>query len=296
MKKSIFIFGILVANSINAQKVEDRNAIKSMCGCYEVKFNFNETFSYPKDKKNYKPSEKKHEFALEWIQLVEDSSDKISMQHLLIVGKDMIVKHWRQDWLFQNTKFYDYNGFENWKFKTIPTSQVAGQWTQKVYEVDDRPRYEGSATWANIDGRTFWRNTTNAPLPRREYTQRTDYNITKRTNEINIVNWGWVHNQDNDKISRNEKGEDYLLAQEKGYNTYTKVEDSKCKLAQDWWKANADFWVKVRNKWQREFDKNKDIKLHKKIDEKPLYVHLEKLNKAAKQEEIDQTIEKFIIK
>lgn len=296
MKKSILFLGILSASFFNAQKVEDRNAIKSMCGCYEVKFNFNETFSYPKDKANYKPSEKKHESALEWVQLVEDTPKKISMQHLLIVGKDAIVKHWRQDWDFQNTNFYDYNGSEDWKFKTVPASQVAGQWTQKVFEVDDRPRYQGSATWANIDGRTFWRNTTNAPLPRREYTQRNDYNITKRTNEHEVTNWGWIHNQDNDKIVRNEKGEDYLLAQEKGYNTYTKVEDSRCQLAQEYWKKNEGFWAKARNKWQREFDKNKDIKLHRKVNDKPLYVHLEKLKKDANQQEIDATIEQFFIR
>jgi hypothetical protein len=56
------------------------------------------------------------------------------------------------------------------------------------------------------------------------------------------VNNGWIHDQDNDKIIRNENESDYLLAQEKGYNTYTKVEDSKCEAAQKWWAANKDFW------------------------------------------------------
>ena len=31
------------------KKQQDIKSIKSMCGCYEVKFNFTETFSYPKD-------------------------------------------------------------------------------------------------------------------------------------------------------------------------------------------------------------------------------------------------------
>ena len=80
-------------------KKEDIKAIKSMCGCYEVKFNFTETFEYPKDSATYKPSATKHESGLEWIELVEDMPSKIVLQHLLIVGtgENDIVKHWRQD-------------------------------------------------------------------------------------------------------------------------------------------------------------------------------------------------------
>ena len=35
--------------AILAQKPEDSQAIKAMCGCYEIQFNFAETFQYPKD-------------------------------------------------------------------------------------------------------------------------------------------------------------------------------------------------------------------------------------------------------
>ena len=236
MKNYLLLFILFLSVSTNAQKTEDEKAIKAMCGCYEIKFNFAETFKYPKDTANYKASKVKHETALEWAELIEDEPGKKSIQHLLIVGKGMIVKHWRQDWLFENTKFYDYNGFEDWKFKTVSKNKVAGQWTQNVFEVDDKPRYTGSSTWLHVDGRTFWENITNAPLPRREYTQRSDYNITKRTNVHEIVKNGWIHDQDNDKIIRDEKGNDYLLAQEKGHNTYTKVDDSKCEAAQKWWR------------------------------------------------------------
>jgi hypothetical protein len=295
MKNFLLLITLSLSISTYAQKTEDQKAIKAMCGCYEIKFNFAETFSYPKDTTNYKSSKVKHETALEWAQLIEDESNKISIQHLLIVGKGSIVKHWRQDWLFENTKLYDYNGFEDWKFKTLPKDKVKGQWTQKVYEVDDKPRYEGSATWIHLDGRKFWENTTNAPLPRREYTQRSDYNITKRFNDVEIINNGWIHNQDNDKIIRDEKGNDYVLAQEKGYNTYTKVDDSKCEAAQKWWAANQDFWKKVRIKWDVEFAKNKDIKLKSVVDGKPLYMHLQKLKTDASQVEINNVIDSFIV-
>lgn len=295
MKNYLLLAILFLSVSTYAQKTEDVKSIKAMCGCYEIKFNFAETFNYPKDSANYKASKVKHETALEWAQLIEDGSDKISIQHLLIVGKGHIVKHWRQDWLFENTKLYDYNGFEDWKFKSLPKDKVKGQWTQKVYEVDDKPRYEGSSSWIHADGRHYWENTTNAPLPRREYTQRSDYNITKRTNVHEIIKDGWIHDQDNDKIIRDEKGNEYVLAQEKGHNTYTKVDDSKCEAAQKWWVANQEFWKKVRTKWNAEFAKNKDIKLKSDIDGKPLYMHLSKLKADASQEEINTVIDSFIV-
>ena len=154
MKSLVLIFALFLSFSSYAQKAEDVKAIKSMCGCYEVKFNFAETFQYPKDTANYKSSGVKHETALEWIYLLEDAPKKISLQHLLIIGEEMIIKHWRQDWLYENTEAYEYNGFNDWKFKTLSDEAVKGQWTQKVFEVDDKLRYEGSATWLHVDGRT----------------------------------------------------------------------------------------------------------------------------------------------
>lgn len=277
-----------------AQKKEDLKAIKSMCGCYEVQFFFTETFNYSKDSENYIPSVNKIETALEWIELIEDSPKKISLQHLLITKKNIIIKHWRQDWVYENTRFYDFNGFNNWKYFTKTSKEVKKQWTQSVYEVDDRPRYTGSSFWVHIDRRNYWKNTTNAPLPRREYTKRNDYNIIRRTNVHEIVENGWIHNQDNDKIIRNEQGNDYLLAQEKGYNFYKKIADFNCILAKKWWKANKYFWKKVRLKWEIEFLKNKDLKIKNEVNGNPLYDYLYNLERNATQEEINIIIDQFI--
>ena len=291
---SLLISLSMIAASVNAQKSEDQKAIKDMCGCYEVEFKFAETFSYPKDSASYKPSATKQEGALEWVQLVEDQPGKISLQHLLIVGNNHIVKHWRQDWEFENTRFLDYNG-SGLTYKELPAEKVKGQWTQRVFEVDDRPRYQGSSSWVHVDGRHFWENTTNAPLPRREYSKRSDYNITKRTSVHEIVKTGWVHDQDNDKIIRGEHGKEYLLAQEKGRNTYTKVEDSRCKAAQDYWKEHKDMWAKVRNRWDAEFAKSRDLEVKSEVDGKHLFMHLFALKNTATQEEVNQIIDQFIV-
>ncbi|WP_343329490.1 DUF6607 family protein [Polaribacter staleyi] len=300
MTKSILTTLLLlvsIAISAQSKKTKDKNAIKKMCGCYEVTFNFAETFNYSKDS-TYRPSKTKVDKALEWAGLVEDENNKISIQHLLQVGnpKDpMIIKHWRQDWLYENTDFYMFNGDNNWTFEQKNKSDVKKQWTQKVYQVDDSPRYEGSGTWVHVDGKSYWENETTAPLPRREYTKRSDYNITLRGNRHEITSYGWLHNQDNSKIIREAGKKDVVLAKEKGYNTYVKVDDSRCKAASDWWKTNNNKWQLVRNKWEDVFNRNRNLSLENKVDNKPLYKHLFS-DKITKEDEINTIIESFVKK
>lgn len=285
------------AISQNSKKQQDREAIKNMCGCYEVTFNFAETFNYSNDSL-YKPSKTKVDKGLEWAQLVTDEDDKISIQHLLQVGNPAephIVKHWRQDWLFENTDLYTYNADNEWTFKKLTPSEVEGQWTQKVYQVDDSPRYEGSASWVHVDGKSYWENTTPAPLARREYTTRSDYNLLIRGNRQEITDYGWLHDQDNSKIIREDGKEDVLLAKEKGYNTYVKVDESRCEAAANWWKVHDEKWAKVRAKWDEVYGRDKDLVLEAKVDNKPLYKFLfeDDYEEASK---IDGVIESFVKK
>jgi hypothetical protein len=292
------IMAIITLNGFSQDpKKEDIKAIKSMCGCYEVKFNFTETFAYSKDTTNYKPSATKHDSGLEWVELVEDKANKISLQHLLIVGtgENDIVKHWRQDWLYENTNLYSFYKDNTWKFNNLSAKNAKGQWTQKVFQVDDSPRYEGSSSWVHIDGKNYWMNFADAPLPRREHTKRNDYNVLNRRNIHEITATGWNHEQDNKKIIRDTDGKDTLLAEEKGLDIYTKVDDSKCLLAQNWWKNNQELWVKVRNKWEKVYGANKDLALHYKVNKKSLFSVLFDLKPTATQAEVDAIIDSFVI-
>lgn len=300
MKKIILLGSLLLAATSYAQENkldQDRNAIKSMCGCYDVGFNFAETFAYSEDS-TYTPSPDKHSGGLEWVQLVEDDKGRIVMQHLLIVGSEenpVIIKHWRQDWLYQNTELYTYDHDNKWTFNQVPAEEVTGQWTQKVFQVDDSPRYEGSASWVHVDGKSYWENTTDAPLPRREYTQRNDYNVTVRGNRHEITSKGWIHEQDNQKVIREVGQDDFVLAEEKGYNTYVKVADSKCQAAQDWWASNHKFWSDVRESWDDVFENDKSIELAQKVDGKHLYEILFDMDpEATKPKAVDETIKSFV--
>ena len=304
MNSKRFFFGLIAIligfTSVgqNSKKQQDIKSIKSMCGCYEVKFNFIETFNYSTDSVHYKPSKTKHDYGLEWVTLVKDTTNKIALQHLLITGQteESIVKHWRQDWLYENTDLYVFVKDQTWNFKKNTPKEVKGQWTQKVYQVDDSPRYEGTASWVHADGTDYWKNTTDAPLPRREHTARQDYNVLKRRNIHEITSFGWQHEQDNDKIIRDNNANDVLLAQEKGLDVYTKVPDLKCKLAQDFWKKNNVVWKKIRDKWQTVFDKNETLSLEKTVDKQPLFMKLFALQANATQQEVDLIIDSFIKK
>lgn len=291
----IFMGSWSVLTAQEAKKMQDQEAIKDMCGCYEVRFNFAETFDYVEDS-TYVGSPDKLSGGLEWVELVEDKDDKIVMQHLLIVGPEdnqMIVKHWRQDWIYQNTELYDFYADLKWEYTNLPYKQVEGQWTQKVYQVDDSPRYEGTGSWVHVDGRSYWESYADAPLPRREFSIRDDYNVLYRKNRHEITATGWNHEQDNVKILR-KNGTDTPIAAEKGMNTYTKVADEKCQAAMDYWAINHEMWKKVRTKWDQVFARDINLELHKKVDDKLLFQHMFALDSTATQAQIDEIIDAFV--
>ncbi|UII19674.1 DUF6607 family protein [Fulvivirga ligni] len=272
MKQLTMIMLLLSPALVWAQKSkkQDIASIKAMTGCYKVYFNFAETFSPQRD---YEYHDNYASHAYEYVALIEDGSDKLSLQHLLVIRDTMVIKHWRQDWIFQDTDLYTYDKDKTWKPVTLSKEEAKGQWTQEVYQVDDSPRYEGSSSWIHVDGRNYWENTTDAPLPRREYTKRDDYNVMVRRNRQEITEEGWVHEQDNDKVLRAD-GSDKLIAQEKGMNNYNKADESKCAAAKTWWAENGAFWADVRAVWAEVFDTRKTLAFETKVDEKHLYERL----------------------
>lgn len=290
----VSVFGVLTGGY--AQNKKDAEAIKSMCGCYEVTFRYVETFRNDADS-TYVASKPSRSKALEWVELVQDKKGEIVLQHLLIVGKkenQHVIKHWRQDWKFENTDFYTYNTDNQWKYSSKPKAAVKGQWTQKVFQVDDSPRYEQTATWVHVDGKSFWESEVASPLPRREQEVRDDYNILFRRNRHEITDYGWLHEQDNDKILRRAANDDLVIAQEKGYNTYKKVDDQKCKAAQDYWQKHKNKWAIVRAEWDKIFARKANLTFQSKVDGNTLYEHLfdeEKYNTA---QEINEVIAKYV--
>lgn len=272
MKKVIGLAIVSVFSiSVYAQVSEDRKIIDKLCGCFEVSFKYAETFSPSADYKFHDREEigGTAELALP----IEVSDKKVVIQHLLVVSPTIIVKHWREEWTYENPVIWKYKGDRTWVKETLPAEQVKGKWTQTIWEVADEPRYQGYSQFVNLDGKIIWQNTTDAPLPRREYSVRSDYNILKRTNRLNIGTDGYLHEQDNQKIVRS-NGTDKLIVEEKGLNNYKKIEEKECDAARKYWEENKEYWGKVRKAWEDYINANDAITLKNKIDDKLLHEYL----------------------
>jgi hypothetical protein len=283
MKKGIpvIISAFILISAAKAQTGNDkknqpagRQNIEKLCGCYEVEFKYAETFSPDTAYKFHDRDEING--GLELILSIESSDKKIVLQHLLVITDSMIIKHWREDWTYENPTLFNYQGNKVWTREQLKPEEVKGKWIQSVWEVSDAPRYQGASEWIQTDGKTFWQNTADAPLPRREYSVRHDYNILRRTNRIVINADGWVHEQDNQKIIRN-NGTDKLLVEEKGINSYKKTGDSKCAAAKAYWEKNKLYWSKVRKAWEDYLATYSSVTVKDKADGKPLHDYLNEL-------------------
>jgi len=273
MKKIIFLLALFSsAISVSAQSKfeQDRQAIKSLAGYYKVTFNYAETFA---PDTAYKFHPRYNSWGYEWAIVVEDSPKKIAIQHLLVVGDSMVIKHWREDWVYEQPTILAYEKDNTWKKVTLKAADVKGRWIQKVYQVDDSPRYESIGTWVHVDGRHEWQSKTDSPLPRREFTKRSDYNVLNRGNRIYLTANGWMYEQDNNKVIRGAGG-DKIIAQEKGYEEFTKVDEAKFAYAKKWWAGQQGYWADARAAWDNVFAKNASIKLSGKKDGKLLYEQL----------------------
>lgn len=274
MKKLLVSLGIITTVAVQAQDKKEQQAIKNLCGCYEVEFMYAETFS---GNPVYKLAKPYNAHGLEWVEPVEISDKKLVLQHLLQISDTMIIKHWREDWEYEKAGLWKFDKQAAWKYEATPKQQ--GQWTQTVWEVDDAPRYQGTSHWISNNNKYYWENTTDAPLPRREYSTRNDYNVLQRTNRIIVTDTVWTHEQDNLKVSRTDGTADKAIAQEKGYNIYTKVNDSRCAAAAAWWKQHGAFWNTVRHSWDELLKEKKLIRLLPKVNGQSISQQLASLEK-----------------
>ncbi|MDE0771487.1 MAG: hypothetical protein OSB25_04685 [Salibacteraceae bacterium] len=282
-----------VLNAQKDKKQKDIQAIISMAGCYNVAFKYTETFAPEID---YEMAFDYTSAAFEYAKIIQQTENKIVLQHLLIINDSMIIKHWRQDWTFEKTEVYRFDKNNKWVYEPKSKKEVEGKWTQEVYQVDDSPRYTGTATWTHVDGTASWYNKADSPLPRREYTKRSDYNVMKRGNRVQIKGEDWLHEQDNDKVIREDGKEDVLLVQEKGYNTYVNRANEDCNPAREWWAKNQNKWAVVRTVWEDVYGEQKNLELKDKVEDKHIYEHLFYGNNYEEKAEIEALIAKYVVR
>lgn len=250
----------------------DREAILAMTGDYDVTFHFEELVALAPD---YALRPVKDSGGQETVFVLEDSGDVIRLQHVLAVGPEdapIVVKHWRQDWVYEPARVLEYAGLERWATRDVPEAERAGSWSQTVYQVDDSPRYAGVAKWRHADGVSTWESPVIwRPLARREATTRDDYNVMQVVNRHTITPWGWAHEQDNEKIVLGPDGSTRALVREAGVNSYRKTDDFPHASVDAYWARTADFWAAVRDRWDAWEAEAATIDVAGKEPENPIY-------------------------
>lgn len=282
----------------------DRKAILAMAGAYRTSFEFLETVGYTPE---FVPSRPYQSWATEYVYVVEDSKEFISLQHIMVmffmnddkVSGPVVMKHWRQDWQYQKRELLTYVGRGKWKKQAHSPSAVRGTWAQAVYQVDDSPRYESFGQWQHFPNFSTWQSAqTWRPLPRREHSVRNDYQVLEGYNRHTITPDGWVHEQENYKVKLNEKGDLAesmpYLAKELGLNRYTRITGFDFSAGDQYWRQTGPFWREVRRQWDALIEQHPAFELRKAVDGNPLHRPLFEYAQNFSKAEADRADREFI--
>jgi hypothetical protein len=238
------------AAAVEATKFQaDRANILAMAGTFKVKFDFREQTSWQPD---YTPIEPKVSGGHEVVRVIEDTGRTIVLQHILVAeaeGRVTIIKHWRQDWIYEPANFLVYEGPNRWKLETTPAALRAGRWSQTVWQTDDSPRYGALGEWTNEGGVSRWRSRwTWRPLARRDAVRSPVYDRYMAINRHSPTPTGWIHWQDNMKMGM--RGSNLVpFVQEMTLNTYTRFDGFNAATADAYWAKTKDYWAAVRAAW-----------------------------------------------
>lgn len=253
------IFTVLLLLPLGAARAEtdgferDRQAILAMAGEFDVSFRFEEL---EPQQPGYEPEEPYLSDARELVVVIEDRGEFISLQHILVLGDSAdptIIKHWRQDWTYQDGDLLEFKGHSRWERRRLGPDEARGTWTQAVYQTNDSPRYEAAGRWRHDGQVSTWESApTWRPLPRREYTKRDDYHVLVATNRHVVSPDGWSHEQDNEKLVLDDAGRPVrTIVHETGLNTYRRDASLDLSGGREYWSHTGEFWQAVRSEWAR---------------------------------------------
>lgn len=250
----------------------DRAAILAMRGEYTVDFAFDETVALQPD---YERAAAQRSGGDETVIVIEDTPGRIVLQHILVDTRSgHVTKHWRQDWIYEAAQRFEFSADQTWTMRAIPAERTRGAWTQCVHEVSDAPRYCGTGRWTYENGIAMWTGDASwRPLPRREYTKRSDYNAILAVNRHTITPDGWTHEQFNVKVQRTADGGVRELVREFGFNDYRKTRSVDFGPVYRYWDKTAGYWSDVRARWSARLMQG-GLRLKTKVDGMALIVPL----------------------
>lgn len=239
---------------------KDREAILRMAGDFKVRFDARETVSFLDD---YDPANPSISVGNESVRVIEDTGKAIRLQHLLVVEHDskvMIIKHWRQDWVYEPANVLVNVAQEEWRLAPLKGAARRGGWTQTVWQPDDSPRYGQIGRWAHDDGVSRWTSLeTRRPLALRDVQRKPPYDHYEGVNRHAITPTGWVHEQNNAKIGmRNNAAQ--TVVHEVVLNTYDRDAKFQVAKAESYWNATQAYWKQVRADWDIAITKNRGVR------------------------------------
>ena len=255
------------------KKEKDRKAILAMQGPYRASFDFLESVGYLSD---YVPPRPYQSWGTEYVYVVDEEEDFISLQHILVmfmqdeedkIKGPFVIKHWRQDWKYENRLLVEYKGQDTWLPRQLGKKEAEGTWTQAVFQVDDSPRYESFGRWEHEGGVSTWESMqTWRPLPRREFSVRDDYDALVGTNRHTITPSGWIHEERNFKAKGSNGEVSSIIAQELGFNRYERIDGHDFSAGDKYWENTAVFWSLVRDRWAEIFRGKKSFSISRDAD------------------------------
>jgi hypothetical protein len=280
------------------KKERDRRAILAMAGPYRASFDFLETVGFSA---GFEPARPFRSWGTEYVYVVADEPDFVSLQHVRVMvfrqddgtlSEPMVIKHWRQDWRYEDTVMHVYAGERRWQEVRLDAGAVAGKWTQAVYQVDDSPRYESFGEWVHTDSYSLWESAeTWRPLPRREFSVRDDYDVLIGTNRHTILPDGWVHEEDNRKVVLEPADGGAVpadtLAREAGVNRYQRLTDYDWSAGDRYWQRTSPFWREVRSAWEEVFAGQDSVRVAKRADGRSLVMTMFSLAESTTEDGFD---------
>jgi hypothetical protein len=260
-----------------------------MAGEFEVQFRFEETVAL---RDGYTIVSPKRSGGTELVLVVEDSPKRIVLQHILVmppsaaksdaaatavepVPEPIVVKHWRQDWTFEKRSALEFRGDRVWERRGLSRRDVRGTWMQEVFEVDESPRYASMGRWVHRGGTSTWTSgETWRPLPRREHTTRSDYDVLTGVNRHIITPGGWVHEQDNVKLDLRRNAAEPMIVKEFGLNRYRRIADHDFEPGRAYWQRTSAFWASVRAAWAERLGAARRARIELDTDGRPVMERL----------------------
>jgi hypothetical protein len=248
----------------------DRKAILKMAGTFEVSFFFEEVEALAP---GYALREPYQTYGTEVVSVLADEPGRVSLQHVLLIdlGDDLYypLKHWRQDWAFEDSTLLEFQGRRVWEQRSLDQEQAHCAWSQAVFQVDDGPRYESYGQFEHTGSTSTWTSeSTWRPLPRRETSQRSDYDVLVAINTHVITDDGWTHEEDNLKWVLDSQS---AIARERGLNEYRRVSLPAEAVAHEYLEVTGAFWREVRDEWAVLLDDQRAVRVHEVIDGVPLF-------------------------